>query len=771
MMEKIDLNGKWETVFFPEGAPAETRTMSSNIPGNLENDLYRNNLINDPYIRLHGMELRPYEFYEWHMTKTFEMDAVDGRYELVLEGIDCFGTIKLNGKEIGTTANALIRHVFETTGNLVEGTNTLEVVINSANNVARKYPLTPDAFSAYPFNYESLRVRKPAHAWGWDITPRFPLGGLFRPVYLRKIPSARFTANYLQTIDGTTATKAKMRLTYNFETEDHSIIGYRLKVTGQCGTSVFQQEQDVWATAGVLRFVIDNPRLWWPRGYGSPNLYQVKYELYKNERLVAEEKATVGIRTVSLHHADTATDGPDTDFVFIVNGQRIMCKGTNWVPADAMHSKDEQRIPAIIELASDLNCNMLRVWGGGIYESELFYDLCDRNGIMIWQDFMMGCAVYPQDEEFLSTIRNEVATIVPQLRQHASIVLWAGDNECDQVPSWGGMNPDPNLNRLTREVIPQQLRILDPLRPYLPSSPYVSPVSYQREKNGGTLPSELSAEQHLWGPRNYFKGDYYRNTLASFVSEMGYHGCPGVGSIKKFISPEHTWPYQNNQEWNFHASNPFIESDSHLNYRTELMASQVKEMFGEVPEELDSFVIASQICQAEAKKFFIESIRCRKPRMTGILWWNLMDCWPQFSDAIVDYYFNRKLAYYYIRRVQQPVCVMVSEPKGWDHHVIIVNDSLKKVGGRYRIWDAETGREFAGGSFDIEENGQLQAAAFPAVSGERALLLISWDLDSGEKGCNHYLRGTPFFELGNYRKWLSAIARLDSSFEPENVGQ
>ena len=771
-MITIDLNGEWRTEFFPEGREQEITVMTSTVPGNLENDLFQAGHIGDPYVRLNAMQLRPYEFYDWRMSREFELQEIGRRMELAFEGIDCFAAIRLNGHEVGQTANAFIRHVFEVTEWLQVGKNRLEVIIFSANNAVRPYRLKPYGFSAYPYNYESLRARKPAHSWGWDITPRMALGGLWRPVCLREIPAVRFTGNYLQTLPDTTTETAKMLLTYNFETADRALEGYQLKITGRCGDSTFEQERAVWFTSGVVRFEIPRPQLWWPHGYGNAHLYEVKYELYKHGVRQAEETAEVGLRTIRLNRAESVSDGNEPDFVFVVNGVRIMVKGTNWVPADALHSRDAERIPRIIAMAEDLHCNMLRVWGGGVYEPHLFYQLCDRKGILVWQDFMLGCANYPQDEEFLSAIRTEADAVVTDLRQHACIAVWAGDNECDLVSSWAGFtNLDPNRNRITRRVLPELLLESDPLRAYLPSSPYLSPETFRREQVAQKGAGELGPEQHLWGPRNYFKSDFYRRSAASFASEIGYHGCPGVSSIRKFVSAKQIWPWQNNREWDFHASNPFLADDATLNFRTVLMANQIRELFGTIPENLEDFVLASQICQAEAKKFFIESARGRKPRMTGLLWWNLMDCWPQFSDAIVDYYFNRKLAYYYIRRSQQPVCLMVGEPQGWERHVILVNDTLKNVVGSYKIWDADTGTAATTGRFAVAADGRSDVAALPVITGERKMLLLSWQLDSGETGVNHYLCGTPAFDLAQYRHWLTVLARLDNTFEPDKIGQ
>jgi len=782
-MLNINLAGNWQLTFFREGDVLITHpdqlsnhhgeTIPAVVPGNLELDLQRAGKIDDPYLHLNAKALRPYEFYEWWLQRDFTVADASRPMELVFEGLDCYGAVWLNGHELGQTANAMIRHTFDVTGKLVAGTNHLTVRIGSANVAASRYPIDVASFSAYPYNYESLRVRKPAHEWGWDITPRMALGGIWRPVYLQEIPLARFTENYLQTLPDSTAEKAELLFFYNFTVADRNLLDCRIKVTGVCGDSSFTSEQAVWSPGGAFRLTVPHPKLWWPRGYGEPHLYQVKVELYRGKKLLAEEERTLGIRTLELKVNPTATIGPRPDFAFIINGETIMAKGTNWVPADALHSRDAERIPRIVAMAEDLNCNMFRLWGGGVYEDPQFYDLCDRKGIMIWHDFMMGCAAYPQDEDFQQALRQEVDAVVKALRQHPAIVLWAGDNECDLVPQWAGNPSNPGLNPLTRKVIPEELRRHDPARPYLPSSPWISEQAFaaaRADRNPDAM--SYSGEQHLWGPRDYFKSDFYRNTNASFVSEIGYHGCPGVSSIEKFISPAHRWPYQDNPEWNYHASNPWVDDHSGLNYRTDLMANQIREMFGAIPDHLEDFVVASQICQAEAKKYFIELVRGRKGKMTGVLWWNLIDCWPQFSDAIVDYYFNRKLAYYFIKRIQQPVAAMLTEPKAWKQQIILVNDSLKSVAGRLKIWDADSGETVWEQDFAIPANGRINPAALDADAGRQKMLLLSWTLDDGTRGVNHYLCGTPAFELEQYRRqWLPQIAALDASFRHEQVGK
>ncbi len=383
---------------------------------------------------------------------------------------------------------------------------------------------------------------------------------------------------------------------------------------------------------------------------------------------VADEyQTTLGIRTVELVRSEI-TDVYGGDFHFLVNGVKIFCKGSNWVPADAFHSRDQARYEQMLELFNDTNCNILRAWGGNVYEDHAFFDLCDRMGIMVWQDFAMACATYPLDEEFLNVMRQEAESVVAKLRQHPSLILWSGDNECDQF-AMNNFNVDPGMNRLTREILPQVVHRLDPYRPYLASSPYVSQAVWET-KNERLLP-----ENHLWGPRDYYKSSFYAESPAHFVSETGYHGCNSLSSMKTFISPDKLWPWQDNAEWLAHAYEP-IGPGGPYSYRIKLMADQTAEMFGSQPENLEDFILASQISQAEAKKFFIELTRYKKWRRSGVIWWNMIDGWPQFSDAVVSYDFIKKLAYHYIKRVQQDLCLMFDEIDRWNIRLHASNDTL-----------------------------------------------------------------------------------------------
>lgn len=765
------LSGRMESGLPPRIFSDAEFTISAAVPGNIELDLFNSKLIDDPYVKCNAMALRKYEFYEWLYTREFEYDGVERNIELIAEGLDCCAEIFCNGQSIGSSANALIPHRFNLTGALRNGLNVIAIHISSANNVFRKFPYEASVLSAYPYNYESTRIRKPAHAWGWDITPRMALGGIFRNITLKEVPAYRIEDDFLQ-VSGCPNETARMFYGYKIEVPEYSFDDLEMTLDGHCEESVFHAEEAVWSAQGVMQFYIDHPRLWWPRHYGKADLYEVTACLRRKSTgaILAEHKFNTGIRSIKLQAKPVWTESPEPDFQFIVNNVPVRLFGCNHVPADALHSQDEPRLQKILDMACELECNMIRIWGGGIYESDAFYDRCDREGIMLWQDFMMGCANYPQDGDLQQIMQTEAESVVRRLRQHPSIALWAGDNECDCLTTWG-FPLDANKNVLTRQILPDVCRRQDPTRIYLPSSPWYSPEAVQRaEAHDNPDAMFESAEQHLWGPRDYFKSDFYRNTHASFVSEIGYHGCPSVSSIKQFVSPENLWPFANNQEWNYHASNPFMQDHSFLNYRTDLMARQIKEMFGVIPDTLEKFAIASQICQAEAKKFFLELARSRR-KFSGLLWWNLCDCWPQFSDAVCDYYFNKKLAYYYIKRLQQPFLIMLPEPACYRQSIIACNDSNSTVSGRYSIYDAENDQEFAAGDFDLAAGTIKELSSITVCTTDKKLLLIKWQLTDNTTGCNHALCGNPQFDLDKCVQYLEKIAQLDNSFNPAKIAK
>lgn len=722
--------------------------LDATVPGNFEIDLQRNGIIGDPFYGANVLETHKLEDCHAIYFAEFLADGpADADCFLVFEGLDTIADIYIDGALIASTDNMLIGHRIPLA--FAPGTcHELLVHIKPACIVARQHEYTAQNHSA-DYNMESLHIRKAPHMYGWDIMPRIVSAGIWRPVFLEYLPKERIESFYLQTL-GHCGEGGTAALLASFQTR---ISGgdcgdYALQITGRCGECTFSHRKRLNFCAGNIRFEASGIRLWWPRGRGEPNLYDVTVSLIKNGEVLDTFQTKFGIRTVRLDRTSVTDEMGSGQFCFVVNGERVFANGTNWVPVDALHSRDRQRIPPILDMVGDIGCNMLRCWGGNVYEDDLFYDTCDTMGIMVWQDFSMACAVYPQTQEFQQKLETEARAVIHRLRQHPCIVLWAGDNECDLAYSWGGRPTDPNSNVLTRSVLPQAIRENDPDRPYLPSSPYVDGDAFRKGEK--YLP-----EYHLWGPRDYFKSSFYTTSLCHFASEIGYHGCPNPESIAKFISPGKLWPYAGNMEWQIHGTSPKPGPECPYHFRVELMARQIGELFGAIPDNLQEFALASQISQAEAFKFFIELFRSSKWRRTGIIWWNLMDGWPQFSDAVVDYYFGKKLAYHYIKRSQQPLCIVVKEPGDWKSPVLACNDTRTALEVSYAVRDADDGTMLLQGRAKAAPDAVTELGSIPFSHSMQRFYLIEWESELGH-GQNHYLAGFPAFDLAKYRQWMAA---------------
>ena len=732
-MTTVLLNGKWILKGKKEGAPeSEMITLTAQVPGCAQLDLSREGYLPaDLYMGENIKEAERFEGHEWWYETSFACPEKKENVYLVFEGVDCLAEYFLNGNRIGKSENSLIAHEFRVDEYLLDGENVLTVHISSAVNFAKRqdYPLR----SLLSINPDGAFLRRPPHSFGWDIMPRAVTSGLWRGVRLECRDEIYFEQAYA--VAGT----GEKKFFYVLKTDLEDVKGVEVELEASLGESHVSKRVAIKKRMGVFNFEVENQKLWFPYGYGDANVYDGEIRIYRFGELVHSEPISFGIRDVVLDRKDP--EGNDTGrFRFLINGIEIMCRGSNWVPLDAFHSRDAERYDRALALVKDIGCNILRCWGGNVYEDHKFFDFCDRNGIMVWQDFAMACGQYPETDEFMSNIRHEAQSVIRKLRQHPSIVLWAGDNEVDACfPEY-----DPNLNRITRELIPQCVRDNDIARPYLPSSPYISQKMYD-EGVRSQVPGSRLVEDHLWGPRDYFKSDYYKQNKAHFVSETGYHGCPSLESIRKFITPERVWPYHNNPEWILHSSDQ-NGNDS----RVMLMEKQVKQLFGTVPTDPEDYILASQISQAEAKKYFIERIRVARPDKTGIIWWNLLDGWPQMSDAVVDYYFEKKLAYSYIKRSQAKFSIVADEIECWQLPIYACNDTLTERCGRLTVKDATDDSVIYECDFCAAPNASTLVTRIPVYYSDRKILIFEWVSD-GECGFNHYLCANPPVSLEDYR--------------------
>jgi beta-mannosidase len=656
-----------------------------------------------------------------------------------------------------------VEHVFDVTDCVGAGENEIVVCLASPLLAARHRLAEPSETGTLD-QWEAVGVRKPPHCYGWDIMPRAVSAGIWRPVWLEILEPNRIASLYFRTRSAS-LDRAELQVLWQFATDHAGLDRITLRFSGESRDSRFETTVAPTFTTGATNIAISNPRLWWPKGYGDADLYTVTSDLLIDGQVADSRRDRIGVRTIELRRTEVAggrcAAGERGDFRFVANGVPVLVKGSNWVPADAFHSRDAERYERLLALADDVGCNMLRCWGGNVYEDHAFFDLCDEKGIMVWQDFAFACSRYPQSLDFLAAVRTEAEAVIRKLRNHASLAVWCGDNEVDHAYVGDGL--DPVHNRISRETLAKAVHRCDPYRPYVPTSPYFAPEVIAKA-DWSLLP-----EQHLWGVRDYYKSRAYAETTAHFIGEVGYHGCPNVSSLKRFLSPEALWPWQDNEEWRLHSTDP-TPKPGPMAYRVGLMARQIAEMFDRVPETLEDFALASQICQAEAKKFFVEMVRLRKWRRTGVLWWNLADGWPQFSDAVVDYYLGKKLAYHYLKRVQQPVCLMVDEPEDWHVRLVMGNDSRRDAAGHYAVRDADSGEMLSHGEYAAPANENRELARIPVFRGQQRLLLLEWD-DAGARHANHALIGSPRFTLDQYRRWLRAIAALDGAFDADQVAQ
>lgn len=731
---------------------------AASVPGNFELDLHRAGIIPDPYFGTNTLDMQKLEnLHLWYSKKfTFDGEADENTF-IRFEGIDTVAEIYLNGRLLQRVSNMYLTYEIPVDG-ILQKENDLVVHIIPAVIASREYDV-PVSSNAQAYNYESLYIRKAASMYGWDIMPRIVSGGIWKPVYLIQKKPDRIDDVFLYT-NSMNADGASLMAYFTLHIDNDFLHDFIIRIKGSCGDSSFEMQTEPKHTNGRLSVWIPDAKLWWPKNAGEQNLYDCTAELIFRGETVDEVSLRTGIRMVSLSRTSTTDKDGSGDFCLIVNGKRIFAMGTNWVPLDAFHSNDINRVDRAMEMADDIGCNIIRLWGGNVYESQRFFDICDEKGIMVWQDFGMGCGVYPQEQKFLDMLEPEIVHVIKSCRNHPSLMIWAGDNECDCAFNWAGTDRDPNQNVITRKLIPELVRVHDFTRPYLPSSPYIDEEAYTSRKP--------TSEEHLWGPRDYFKGDYYNNSVCHFASETGYHGCPSPKSLEKYISCENLWPiFDENgvpgKEWLVHAACMRADMSDPYAYRIGLMARQVKTLFNHEPDNLDDFALMSQISQAEAKKYFIERFRITRGRRNGIIWWNLLDGWPQISDAVVDYYFTKKLAYHYIKRSQAPVLLAFDEPENETRLTLYgINDTIRDVRVSYKITNMTDGKLIAESTGYLTAEKSSSLITIDIEKDEKKFYLIEWEIvGEGIKGKNHFFTNIIDIDFEEYKKSLEVSGMLE----------
>ncbi|MEK6645591.1 MAG: sugar-binding domain-containing protein [Candidatus Firestonebacteria bacterium] len=634
MQAKKDLNGMWQFSL------AEKNNWNiAKVPGCVQMDLMALEKLPDPFYRMNERQFIDIEPCEWDYKKEFVVADLSAKKQLnnaqinlVFEGLDTFCNIYLNDKYIGRAENMFIPHIFDITDILKEGNNVLFVHFDSPIKTIKvmegnsPYVMKSVVETARPY------IRKAQYSYGWDWGPRIAQTGIWRNVYLEFIDIAKLENPFFYTekiSDNTAYVHISCEVTGNTD-EDfkiETIINYK-------GKKIVSFKNDVKNIKGKFgineKVEIKNPKLWYPNNMGEQNLYELKFLLYCKGEKIDTLKIASGIRIVKLLQEE---DKDGKSFIFEINGIKTFCKGANWIPADNFIPRITKKdYYDLIKMAKDANMNMLRVWGGGIYEDSAFYSACDEMGIMVWQDFMYACAQYPdQFDWFQKLAKEEAVCIVKKLRNHPSIVIWCGNNENNwgNIIWWGCGDPKFFGNYIYKEILPEVCRENDFSRPYWVSSPY-----------GGEDPnSEKEGDRHsyeVWGKWKDY--EVYTKDEGRFISEFAFQSMPNWKTVISFTE----------------RKDRRILSQVMLshNKKPEGVERTIKYLIARVglPKDFKSFVYLTQFNQAEAIKTGVEHWRNNKFHTSGTLYWQFNDCWPGASWSCIDYYKRKKALWYYSKK-------------------------------------------------------------------------------------------------------------------------
>jgi len=677
--QSISLNTGWEfhqRAEEPNPQPAPWHP--AQVPGVVHTDLLQNKLIPDPFFRSNEGTLQWIENSSWEYRSTIQAtpDILKRNHvELVFEGIDGPAQIYLNDKLVLTATNMFREWRADVKSLLKPGANQLLVVFPSPINEGQKVA-AKDAWHSQIHAEPESYLRKAAYEYGWDWGPRFVTSGLWRPVKLDLWDDAKFANVHVRQRD-ISAEVAHVVV----ETEIQSAAKGNATVTVEYGVpgKTLKVSRDAELIPGVnhieLPIDIAHPDLWFPNGYGKQAMYTFHASLKANGHAQDDQTIRTGLRSIVLRREP---DQWGRSFEFVVNGIPVFGKGADVIPFDSFPSRvtiDQYR--RVLESAKAANMNMIRHWGGGYYESDEFYTLCDELGIMIWQDFMFGNKWMPGTYDFKQNVAAEAEYQVKRLRDHPSIVIWCGNNETEVSWYWHPqvvMKLGPDAIRrmwqdyivLFSDTLKSAVMQFEPEIPYWPSSP-----SSDYEDTTDTYQSGDAHNWEVWHGRVPFT--QYETSKARFVTEYGFQSFPEMRTIEAFTAPEDRTgiftpvmlAHQKNNEGNS------IIHDYLLKDYTE-------------PKDFPSFLYVSQVLQAEGIKIGAEHLRRSEPRSMGSIYWQLNDCWPVASWSSLDYYGRWKALQYYARRFYAPVLVSPHQENG-GVSVYIVSDRTTELKGDIRL--------------------------------------------------------------------------------------
>jgi len=645
------------------------------VPGSVLHDLLKQGKIADPFYRDNQGQAMEIAVYDYEYKKEFElapeMFSCD-RLVLSCEGLDTLTEIFINDKLLAKTENMHRRYEFEIKPFLKPGFNKIVIILKSPlNYIRQRQELTPswgttDAVPGFQ------HIRKAHYMFGWDWGPQIPDTGIWRDITIKGYHMARLEDVYITQTHSTSQVQLNVRVrTTSWNVEPLSIETSVVSPGGEKNTQIITNHDP----ENEFFFIIENPELWWPNGYGKQPLYKVAVNLKSVATVLDSQHFQIGLRILTVKRQQ---DQWGESFAFEVNGMSIFAMGADYIPEDNLLARcNPSRTERLIRDCVEANFNCLRVWGGGMYPDDYFYDLCDRYGLIVWQDLMFACAVYVMTQDFADNIRREANDIMKRIRHHACLGLWCGNNEMEMGWVDWDFPKNPKLRtdyiKQFEVLLPSVAREIDPQTFYWPASP----------SSGGSFDNpnaENSGDVHYWEVWHGLKPfTDYRRFYFRFVSEFGFQSFPGLKTIESFTLPEdrNIFSYVMEKHQKNKAANGKILYYLSDNYK--------------YPKDFDSLLYTSQILQAEAIKYGVEHWRRNRGRCMGAIYWQLNDCWPVASWSSIDYFGRWKALHYYAKRFFAPVLLSACE-EGTKATLVLTNDSLEPVSGKnfWRLRDHES---------------------------------------------------------------------------------
>jgi beta-mannosidase len=633
------------------------------VPGCVHTDLLAAGLIPDPYLDDNEERLHWIGRTDWRYETSFHWDPATRHVDLVCAGLDTVARIEVNGHEVGRTANMHRGYRFPIGTVLRLGENRLAVRFDSAYRYAEtirdELGDRPSAYQPQPYNF----IRKMACNFGWDWGPTAVTAGIWREIGLHTWRTARLA----QVRPEVTVDAAEGRVALHVEVvREEAAADVPVTLTATISGPRGEQLQGH-ALLGprerraILTLAVKEPALWWPRGYGDQPRYAVTLRLHTSDGTELDEwSRAIGFRSVRL---DTNPDRHGTPFTLVVNGVPVYARGVNWIPDDVFPTRvDRERYATRLRQACDANVNLLRIWGGGRYESEDFYELCDELGLLVAQDFLFACAAYPEESPIAEEVAAEARDNVVRLASHPSLVLWCGNNE--NIWGWHDWDWQQPLHGRTWgagyyfDVLPKIVAELDPTRPYWPGSPYSgTPDRHPNEPEHGSM--------HIWDAWNEKDYSVYRSYAPRFVAEFGWQGPPTYATLRRAISDDPLAPDSPGMRHHQKA----IDGDRKLQRGLDAHLPP--------PRDFDDWHWLTQLTQARAISVGVEHFRSLHPVNMGAVVWQLNDCWPVTSWAAVDGDGRRKPLWYALRRIYADRLLTI-QPRETGLVLVAVNDSAQE---------------------------------------------------------------------------------------------